>query len=304
MPTQTVLSTSVVTTDHPRGQKFVETCRAQYNKARLGEDAAQQLNESSGFAADIAEAIRKHSRTKTEWYANQVVRSSMTYPPEYQGPGMIVDQINKLSQITGIDPSHALEFAGRLPPLHRLAEGFFAVASDEGLAAVHFSGIDDPDERRCRSVQFMLDQIKSSRLLYNYCDGQITPDRYRIYPDTAAALNLIAEQQKGGIWIIPAQLGMLHRGESVNRAREIFKLDEFGFGGLEVLSISSTHPERLVRWEQLHMDCSGDQFAPGADGVFSLAPLFYFDDDRVRFGTGGVDDAGDRYGSVSGFLPQ
>ena len=61
MPTRTVLSTSVVNADHPKGLKVVEIFRAKYNKAGLGEDAAQYLNENAAFAAYLEEGIRRFS---------------------------------------------------------------------------------------------------------------------------------------------------------------------------------------------------------------------------------------------------
>ncbi len=50
-----------VTADSPKGQRAVETFRAQYNKARLNDEAAQNLNESGDFAAYLAEGIRRFS---------------------------------------------------------------------------------------------------------------------------------------------------------------------------------------------------------------------------------------------------
>ncbi len=79
---------------------------------------------------------------------------------------------------------------------------------------------------------------------------------------------------------------------------------EFGLGSLAVGSMLLTHPERLVRWEQLHIDCPGDEFAPGADGRFDHAPVFDFDGSRVGFGASQVSIVNEDYGSASGFLPQ
>jgi len=65
-----------------------------------------------------------------------------------------------------------------------------------------------------------------------------------------------------------------------------------------------SHPERLSSYTDLWIDCAGDEYAPGADGVFSDAPLFYFDGGRVRFDAYWFDSANDYYGSASAFLPQ
>lgn len=41
---------------------------------------------------------------------------------------------------------------------------------------------------------------------------------------------------------------------------------------------------------------------PEADGSFSNAPYFNFNDDKVKFDTNWVDNANENYGSVSAFL--
>ncbi|HLC64011.1 MAG TPA: hypothetical protein VJK25_01500, partial [Patescibacteria group bacterium] len=184
------------------------------------------------------------------------------------------------------------------------AEGWFAIPSVDALAKKHFPEVTDPDQMYCQAVQLVHTKIAASRSFYNYHEGQITPAQLRGHARTAHALDLIAETQKGDILIIAAQLGMRHRGKSARRAREVFVANEFGLGSLAVGSIVLTHPERLVRWEELDMDCSGDEFAPGASGGFSVAPYFYFSDDEVRFGALLAGRASDRCGSASGFSPQ
>jgi len=43
---------------------------------------------------------------------------------------------------------------------------------------------------------------------------------------------------------------------------------------------------------------------PDADGDFSNAPYFNFNDGKVKFGTNWFDNANSNYGSASGFLPK
>lgn len=63
MSTQAALNTSAtVTADSPKGQRAVETFRAQYNKAGLDDEGAQLLNEHAGFAAHLAAGIRQFSQ--------------------------------------------------------------------------------------------------------------------------------------------------------------------------------------------------------------------------------------------------
>jgi hypothetical protein len=64
MATQPALKASAtVTADSPKGQEAIANFRAQYNKAGLDGDEAQNLNEHPGWAAYLAAGIRKFSAT-------------------------------------------------------------------------------------------------------------------------------------------------------------------------------------------------------------------------------------------------
>jgi ribosomal protein S16 len=297
------MSQTLITSRDPKGLHAVGLFEAVYNKSKLDEARAQRLNERGGELQDgIAKLIAELSVSNQ--YANEEVRSSYTYPKEYKGPKPIADQIKALAKIFDLDPSHAIEFAKNLPTLPEGAEGWFAIPSVDALAKKHFPEVTDPVQKYCQAVQLVHAKIAASRSFYNYREGQITPAQLRVHARTAHALDLIAETQKGDILIVAAQLGMRHRGKSVRRAREVFVANEFGLGSLVVGSIVLTHPERLVRWEELDMDCSGDEFSPEADGDFSRSPDFFFLDGVVEFGTRFVDRPRAHFGSVSGFLSQ
>lgn len=243
--------------------------------------------------------------SRTNQFANEEVRSSYAYPKEYKGPKSIEEQIEKLLEhFPGLDGTQALALAKSLPELPDGAEGWFAVPKIEAVAKLFFPEVTDPVERYCQAVNLVLQKIGDSRNFYNWRAGQITPNRFRMHARTVHALDLLAEKQPGDILLIPAQFGMRHRGKSVRRVREVISGPEFGLGSFIIGCMILTHPERLVRWEQLHIDCLGDEFSPGADGRFGNAPLFYFRGDLVEFGTSEVSLACGGYGSVSGFLPQ
>ena len=297
------MSQTLITSRDPKGLHAVGLFEAVYNKSKLDEARAQRLNERGGELQDgIAKLIAELSVSNQ--YANEEVRSSYTYPKEYKGPKPIADQIKAIAKIVDLDPSQALEFAKNLPALPEGAEGWFAIPSVDALAKKHFPEVTDPVQKYCQAVQLVHAKIAASRSFYNYREGQITPAQLRVHARTAHALDLIAETQKGDILIVPCQLGMRHRGQSVRRAREVFVANEFGLGSLAVGSIVLTHPERLVRWEELDMDCSGDEFSPEADGDFSKSPFFRFYGGKVKFGTAFVGGPLGGFGSVSGFLSQ
>jgi len=293
---------TLITSRDPKGLHATGLFEAVYNKSKLDDARAQRLNERGGELQDgIAKLIAELS--VSDRYAGEEVRSSYAYPKEYRGPKPIVDQIKAIAKIFGLDPGQAIEFAKNLPALPDGAEGWFAIPSEGALAKKHFPEVTDPARKYCQAVQLVHAKLAASRSFYNYREGQITPAHLRVHARTAHALDLIAEIQKGDILIVAAQLGMRHRGKSVRRAREVFVMGEFGLGSLAVGSIVLTHPERLIRWEELEMDCSGDEFSPEADDVFSESPFFSFNDGGVRFGTGRHCPSG-HFGSVSGFPSQ
>ena len=299
MQTQTAL----ITSRDPKGMQAVNIFEGAYNKAKLDDSRAQRLNERGDELKDgISKLIAKLS--VSDRYADEEVQSNYTYPKEYDGPKPIEEQIMALATILGLDPTQVLEYAKILPELPNGAKGWFAIPSNDGLKKL-FPKIENDAERYCAGVRLVHEKIASTRKFYNYRDGQITPNRLRVHARTAHALDLIAENQPGDILIVAGQLGMRHRGRSVRRARECFDSNEFGLGSLAVGSIVLTHPNRLVRWEELDMDCAGDEFDdPDADDPFDLAPFFYFQGGRVKFVSCWYDFALAFSGSVSGFVPQ
>lgn len=297
---------ALITSNDPKGRQFMDLCAAAYNKHGLTSEQAQFVNERGDeLQAWLRELLARLS--VTEEYANEEVDSTWGYPGEYSGPLPIGEQIDKLAAMFGLSFGETMKFVETVLPALELpngAEGWFAIPSVNALAARHFKTVTDPKERYCRAVLLMIEKLATSRRFYNYREGEITPDRLRQHARTAVMLERIAETQKGDILVIPSQFGLRHRGRSVRRDRVVFGKNEFGHGALSVGSMLLTHPTRLARWEQLHIDCAGDEFYPGADGVFSLAPVFRFGDGKVEFRTGPVDYARGRYGTSSGFLPQ
>ncbi len=178
------------------------------------------------------------------------------------------------------------------------AEGWFAIPRWQKLAKTYGE-----------AVQMVLDKIKEVRngKFYNYRENQLGSDRLRQSAKSVEVFQqLEAEQKDHDILVVAAQFGIRHRGCSVRRAREVM-LDngnEVGLGAFAIGIMILTHPERLKNVDDLWIDCAGDEYAPDADGVFSRAPYFLFNDGGVWFDTRWTDLASDFYGSSSTFLPQ
>lgn len=148
------------------------------------------------------------------------------------------------------------------------------------------------------AVQKILDAIKSTRPFYNWREGKIDESHLRQTDRKIKAW-------EGKEYLsIDAQLGEKYKGKSVTTARKLMEANEFGLGWYEMGIILLTHPDVLTSYDDLWIDCPGDEFSPDGDGEFSEAPSFGFSDGRLRTGAGDVDGASGYFGSASSFVPQ
>lgn len=249
---------------------------------------------------EFAEAIRNAALASlkdlsvSDKFKDEETESSYGYLSGYKPKG-ITEQTNRLRELfPGIGYADEKLVEGALPPN---AEGWFAIPKWEKIAPTYNE-----------AVQKVLDMIKQTRngKFYNYRDGQLGPERLRQMAKTAGVFQKLGDEQKDhDILVVPAQFGIRHRGRSVRRAREVFASNEFGLGAFAISIMILTHPERLMNYDDLWIDCSGDEYDdPGSDVRFDSAPCFYFSDGGVKFDTGWFGLASDFYGSASGFVPQ
>jgi hypothetical protein len=290
MTTQSI--TSITDGQRKQYKRFVEDA-AERALAEVGldKDSIQKLIERGDeFQDRIITGIRELS--VSDEFADEEVESNYGYPNIYSVKGM-TQQTNRLRELFPGIGYAAEELAGQ-PLLN--SEGWFAIPRWEKIGRTYNE-----------AVEKVLAKIKETRdgQFYNYREGELGPKYLRQHPRTVKMFQTLGDQQKGNdILVVPAQFGFLHRGRSVRRAREIFGANEFGLGAFAVGIMLLTHPERLQAYEDLFIDCPGDEYALVADGDFSHAPFFHFDDGEVEFGTGWFDDAYGHYGSASAFLSQ
>jgi hypothetical protein len=311
MSTKTLAPSAVVVTARDsKGLKFMSIVEAAYNKAGLQDGAegtpegeAQRVNEAPGLAELIGEFIGKHRTLET--FANEEVVSNYGYLSGYKPCG-IVPQTNRLCELfsglgyanqdllTQIEKGEVTLPAG--------AEGWFAIPNIWKKGGQPKIGATYSE-----CIQTVLNLIKKTRngKFYNYRDGSIDERHLRQLAKTKSVMEAISEAQGNpDILIIAGQFGKRHAGRSVRRARVVMTSGEFGLGAFAIGCMLLTHPERLMNYDDLWVDCAGDEFSPGGDGFFSCAPYFRFDGDKVKFVTYDVDDAYDFYGTASGFPSQ
>lgn len=288
------LAPSSVTTRDPKGLKFLSIVEATYNKAKLSEKEAQRVNDTAGLSEIIADFIAKNR--VTDQFKSEEVASTYGYLSGYTKPKSITEQCEILRRIfPGVGLANEKIAEGALPAN---AEGWFAIPRWQAFAPTYGE-----------AVQKVLDALKQARggKFINYREGQLGPNQLRPSTECLEVFQKLGDEQKNfDILVVAAQFGIRHRGRSVRRAREVM-LDsgnEFGLGAFAVGIMLLTHPERLQHYDDLWIDCAGDEFAPVADGQFSSAPCFYFTGGRVRFGAHDASNASDCSGSASGFSPQ
>lgn len=300
------LAPSIVTSRDRQGLKFMQICAAAYDKARLSEgEDAQRVNDTAGLADLLAEFIR--NARATDKYKNEEVPSNYGYLSGYQ-PGVqdLDRQITRLQQLFPGLGNVNIEFlelvkSGKveLPPN---TEKWGVVPNWKKRPDLFGPVYND-------GVQKVLDKIKETRngTFYNYRDGQIDPSRLRQSELSIQFWDKLREMQgDADILIVPFQFGLLYAGNSVRRAIEKFiPASEFGLGAFAVGCLLLTHEERLRNYDDLWIDCSGDEY-DDPDGVvrFVLAPYFKFGDSKVKFGAGTVGVASEGCGSASASLPQ
>ncbi|MFA5173503.1 MAG: hypothetical protein WC435_03870 [Candidatus Paceibacterota bacterium] len=283
------------------GSDAIEKVLAELN---LTKDGAQRVHSHGDeFASGISEAARKLllDLSVSDKFNDEEVESSYEYPPDYQGPHNIEKQIQAVAGMFNLNPKPALEYIKHLPSLDSFVPAQ-ALPFVSWFAVPWYEAV---NPEYTKAVQVTLDKLSSSRRFENYRKGRIVPERLRQLERTIRMMNQIHKHQPGDIIILALQLGRLHRGRSVRRARERFAGNEYGLNSFVGNVIALTHPERFEKNDELDMDLPGDEFDdPGSGDSFGRAPFLDFDDGRLGFGAGFVSRCFDDYGSGSGFLPQ
>ena len=236
-------------------------------------------------------------------YAGEEVNSTYGYLSDYKKPNSINEQPNRLRQAFPGLGYASIELQARIERgsvhLPNGAEGWGCVPN----------WMKNPEifgDTCSSAVRKMLEVLKQAVgvKFYNSREGSVDEAHLRQSVRSKAFWEKLAESQGNpDILIVPMQFGLRHRGRSIRRARAVFLQNEFGLGAFATGCLLLTHPNRLANYDDLWIDCAGDEFAPDGDGQFVSAPCFGFRGDELGFGTGALDDADPFCGSASGFLP-
>jgi hypothetical protein len=292
--TQTNATTGQIKQINRFATDAVEKILAEFGLDNPG--AQRVIEHGDEFASGIRESVTALLKdlSVSDKFKDEEVESSYGYLSGYKSKS-ITEQTNRLRELfPGIGNADEKLADGTLPPN---TEGWFAIPKWEKIAPTYNE-----------AVQKVLDMIKQTRggKFYNYRDGQLGPERLRQTAKTTGVFQKLGDEQKDhDILVVPAQFGIRHRGRSVRRAREVFASNEFGLGAFAIGIMILTHPERLMNYDDLWIDCPGDEYDdPGSDVRFGRAPFFGFRVGGVAFGASWFGAARGVYGSASGFVPQ
>jgi hypothetical protein len=290
------------------GSNAIETA---LKTLELDKDGVRRVIEHGG---EFVLAIRNAAHTAlqnlsvfSDRFKDEEVASFHGYFSGYTKPVEITDQIDILrSHWPSLNPDAALRYYREVystlqhprwveGPFAKIRQGFFSDKYGEELEEV-------------------LAAIKKDRegKFYNSCEGCLGEQYLRQTDHTLAKMRQLMKRQPGSdILIVGCNFGVrypqpngTHIISSVRRAREKFVAGEFGCSAKDGGTMILTNRVRLKHCNDLGIDCTGDEYAPAADGDFSGALGFYFSDGEVGFGSCWVDHPSGHYGSVSGCLPQ
>lgn len=290
----------LITSDDPKGLDATAKWRAVYNRMRLSDDKAQRLNESGEFWQNLARLMKYHS---AEAIVNQVA-STFNYPKKYLGPKPIEQQIKIIANIFGLNPTQALDYAKQLPALPEGAEGWFAYPKIATVAAKYFPQLRYRTEQYCEAVNLVNEKLALSREFDTVRLNQIIPNKLRQTELSRAYMDYFDSKQVGQIVIIAAQHGLLHRGKSVLKAGEDFRVNEFGLGAYIVACMALVHPERYEIDGQLHAYCAGDKYASNASIIALKVPSYCHNGTSMATITASVFHVHPQQAVVTAFVPR
>lgn len=275
----------------------------------LDNDSAQKVIYRGGeFASVIRDSALSalQNLSVSDRFRDEEVESNYGYLSGYKPEGEDLDRQIAVLQglfpgLGGANSSYLKKVKSGAVKVPKYGEKFFAVVNIwKSSPPVGFSEVDT------ENLIKVLDTIKQTRngKFINYREGQLDEKHVRQSAQTRKSFQELSEAQGyPSILIVPAQFGIRHRGRSVRRACEVF-FNEFGFDPFTVGNMILTHPERLQHYDDLWIDCPGGEFSSNADGDFSMAFYFTFNDGHVEFSAAWINCASSDYGSVSGFLSQ
>lgn len=269
-------------------------------KLELSKEQAQRLIGAPRRDLEAALAASLKGFTVTDEFASEEVPSDYEYLSGYVGARPHAKQFEVIKSLFPQAESYDAVLASKGAPAG--SEGSFLVLPWQKVAATYGEAV--------KVVMALLRRPGGLELLSHL--ESVLPERLREERRKTDAMTSIATAQAGhDVLVVPAQLGILHRGRSTRRACAVMEDNEFPLGVYETAFILHLHLNRLEHRFDLAMQCGGDVYRTGDSRKFDRTPelyvahnVFKIGDRVLKVGHREVNDKCEGSGVVSAFLPR
>lgn len=128
-------------------------------------------------------------------------------------------------------------------------------------------------------------------------------NEFRPHQLSSQRLDAFANGQEGDIVVVPAQFGALRSGVSGKAVRDSLAPNECALGFFAIGCMLLTHPKRIVCYDDLYIDCSGDDWILPNKEQFTYQPGLFFFENGLDLGISDLTSGGSIYGSPTALLP-
>jgi hypothetical protein len=195
-----------------------------------------------------------------------------------------------MGALTGVGPvgiGHAPAWQGEITDK---ADGLTAIPSLLDLGKM--LEVDDPlGAGYGQLLEKVLDRLSAARngKFYNYRKGQLGPNYVRLHEGVRQRREELENaipyvEQKIRFLIAPVSTGRHYQGYSPRNARiDALELGALPLDPISVALMLVAWPERLNKYPQTLIDCSGCEYSWDADGEWTRVCYFYFDVSELEF---------------------
>jgi hypothetical protein len=216
-----------------------------------------------------------------------------------RGPRPIEEQVQTLAAAFSLSADRALTFiATELPQLTLPsdADRWFAILSPTTLERASPTRC-DADRRYYEGLYLIFQRLTQSCSFTNNALIPLYKRRLFQRSETIAAIDQVAQRQKGDILIIPANIGF-GGGTSLWRSGD----KSFGLRSSEVACIILSNLESLRKFENLEIECAGDEVNPECGSVKGV-PCFRCKKGMITYYVNELGCGRNSLGTGYGFFP-
>lgn len=287
--------------------QLLDLTRHAARKSGINDDGLQRIIEQGGvFQERLMPILREMALPWINPYTDELTKLGYGYPNGWTPDPLDVQRDRLLAAFPGIKLPNPIK--GDLPA------GFDALGYHifpERLGLLH-----DITDGNGANYGRVIEEIVFPKLegvykanshgFQNYGTGELGPNYIRLELRGRVALEAIQSTTDMDAYIAPVSYGKRWARNTLSprNARETALLaKELAQGVVQIGCHLIGQPGRLVAYEDLSLDCSGDEYNWDADGEWSHCPYFDFSGGALEFSADWAVDAREDYGSVVALSP-